>query len=133
MVIFLDIDGVMVPIKSWEKTDILTDGFSKFSESSIKALNKLLTEETKVILTTSHRFSYSIGEWKDIFKKREVNISNIEILPFMGNNRKNNILEWFENNDSNDYLIIDDDKSLNDLPLEMKEKLILTSPMIGLI
>jgi hypothetical protein len=31
MLIFLDIDGVMVPAKSWERPVLLKDGFPAFS------------------------------------------------------------------------------------------------------
>jgi hypothetical protein len=42
-------------------------------------------------------------------------------------------LNWFNlNKVSEEFIIIDDDKSLNDLPTYLKEKLILTSPLIGL-
>ena len=37
-----------------------------------------------------------------------------------------------ENNSSNDFVIIDDDKSLNQLPANLKSHLFLTSPLIGL-
>ena len=31
MLVFLDIDGVMAPAKSWQRPDILEDGFVDFS------------------------------------------------------------------------------------------------------
>ena len=130
--IFLDIDGVMVPMKNWKKSNILDDKFTEFSSKSVDSLNKILTENTIIILTTSHRFNFSINEWLDIFKKRGLKISKMEISNYNGKNRKDEILKWFEENSCDNYIIIDDDKSLNDLPKEMKENLILTSPLIGL-
>jgi hypothetical protein len=42
-------------------------------------------------------------------------------------------LIWFNvNNVDDDYVIIDDDKSLNGLPVFLKDKLILTSSLVGL-
>ena len=128
MVIFLDIDGVMVPIKSWQTPPMLQDGFPDFSVDAVKCLNSKITDETVIVLTTSHRFNYKKEEWIKIFKTRGVVINNIQYLPV--GNRKDEICKYI--NDDMEYIIIDDDKSLNDLPKKIKEKLILTSPMIGL-
>jgi hypothetical protein len=48
-------------------------------------------------------------------------------------NRKDEILNWyFTNKIEDNFIIIDDDKSLNLLPEFLKEKLILTSATVGL-
>jgi hypothetical protein len=48
-------------------------------------------------------------------------------------NRKDEILSWFNSNNVPDnFIIIDDDKSLNALPEYLKRNLILTSSMVGL-
>jgi len=54
-------------------------------------------------------------------------------LPNNVNNlsRKDEIINYLLSN-KEDYLIIDDDSQLNNLPTNIKEKLILTSPLIGL-
>lgn len=135
MIIFLDIDGVMVPAKSWVSPEILNDGFPAFSSHAIRALQQILSEDTIVILTTSHKSNYTILEWKTIFKNRGITINHLQSLPENKNNlsRKVEILNWFEINKIHDpFLIIDDDKSLNDLPISIKENLILTSSMLGL-
>lgn len=129
MVIFLDIDGVMVPIKSWKAPSLLEDGFPEFSSNSVKVLNSKINENTKIVLTTSHRFTYSKEEWVKIFEVRGVGIKDIEFLPY--GNRKDEILKYLT--EDMEYIIIDDDKLLNDLPQKVKEKLILTSSMLGLI
>ena len=42
-------------------------------------------------------------------------------------------INWFNTNEiQEDFIIIDDDKSLNDLPKFFKNRLILTSSLIGL-
>lgn len=136
MIIFLDIDGVMVPAKGWKSPEILDDGFPAFSHNASRIMTTLISEDATVILTTSHQSNYTISEWKDIFKRRGIVIRNLRLL---GNNshnlsRKDEILNWFKVNSPNrDFIIIDDDKSLNDLPVFLKENLILTSPFIGLI
>ena len=87
------------------------------------------------MLTTSHKSNFSIDEWKAISKKRTLNIEKIKSLPEnIGNySRKQEIINWFNlNNCKEGFIIIDDDKSLNDLPDFLKKNFIQTSPYVGL-
>ncbi len=87
------------------------------------------------MLTTSHKSKFTIDEWKSIFKNRGINIEKIKSLPKNFNNlsRKDEIINWFNvNNVDEDFVIIDNDKSLDELPNFLKENLVQTSPCIGL-
>jgi len=135
MLLFLDIDGVMVPAKGWKSPEFLDDGFPAFSSKATIALQHLISENVTVMLTTSHKSNFSIEEWKDIFKSRGVNIQKIKSLPKNLDylNRRDEIVNWFNiNNINEDFIIIDDDKSLNDLPDFLKKNLVQTSSYIGL-
>ncbi len=135
MLIFLDIDGVMVPAKSWKNPELLDDGFPAFSSKAVHVLQQLITNDTTIMLTTSHKTSYTLTRWNEIFKTRGIEINTIKSLDENTNflNRKDEVLNWFNlNNVSEKFVIIDDDKSLNALPDFLKTKLILTSPLIGL-
>lgn len=135
MLLFLDIDGVMVPAKSWENPQLLSDGFPVFSEKATRVLQQLVSDHVTVMLTTSHKSRFSVEEWKHIFHTRGIDIRNLEKLdePSWGTSRMHELLNWFKNNQTNeDFIIIDDDKTLNDLPAFLKNNLILTSPMVGL-
>ena len=135
MKLFLDIDGVMVPTKSWIIPKLLDDGFPAFSSKATTVLQDLISEDITIILTTSHKFRYTIKQWKEIFNKRDLNIDNLKTLDINVDHlsRKEEILHWFNTNDINeDFIIIDDDKSLNDLPIFLKNRLISPSAMIGL-
>jgi len=136
MLIFLDIDGVMVPSVSWKPSQILEDGFAAFSQKAIDALNTLISDKAKIILTTSHKSRFTIDEWKKIFKTRGIEVEKMECLEANADfalKRKEEILRWFNTHSSyGDFIIIDDDKSLNGLPPHLKARLILTSPLIGL-
>lgn len=136
MIILLDIDGVMVPEKSWIMPSILEDGFPEFSSKAVGALKRFISPDTTIILTTSHKSKYSIGEWKNIFTKRGLQIDRLKKLDdnIENLNRKDEITKWFENNNSEEnFIIIDDDKSLNELPDKLKKYWISTNSMIGLV
>jgi len=136
MKLLLDIDGVMVPVSPWKQPDFLSDNFPMFSFKATKALQRILKEtNATIVLTTSHKSTYSIAEWIAIFQRRGIEINTLERLPentaFL--NRREEILNWLsEQNSSEMMIILDDDKSLNDLPSHLKENLLLTSSMIGL-
>ena len=135
MLLFLDIDGVMVPAKSWQSPELLNDGFPAFSLKAVHVLQNLISEDTTVMLTTSHKSRFTVEQWKEIFQKRGLQVDKLKSLEDNNNcqSRKDEVLNWFNlNKVSEEFIIIDDDKSLNDLPTYLKEKLILTSPLIGL-
>ena len=135
MLVFLDIDGVMVPTKSWQQPPILEDGFYAFSEKAVTALNTLLTEHTTIILTSSHRNRFSVDEWKSIFLSRGITCSELLIAPTTASfyNRSEELLNWFQLHQvDSSFLIIDDDSSLQDLPNYLKRNLISPAAMIGL-
>ncbi|RFM26438.1 HAD domain-containing protein [Deminuibacter soli] len=136
MLVFLDIDGVMVPAIGHRRPEVLADGFVAFSNKSARALDRLITEyDATVVLTTSHKSNYSIEEWEKIFKNRGIHSKKVKsIYPNKDHlSRKEEILNWFSlNNTEEDFVIIDDDKSLNGLPKDLKAHLILTSSYVGL-
>jgi hypothetical protein len=136
MMIYLDIDGVMVPANSWKRPEILEDGFPDFSPMAIKALNRIISNSSAdIILTTSHKSKYSIDQWTSIFKRRNIIFNKIKKLPENRKhlNRKDELLRWFTTGRiDNNFIIIDDDKSLNSLPYFFKKRLVQTSGGIGL-
>ena len=67
MLLLLDIDGVMIPAKSWKSPEFLDDGFPAFNKKAIASLQCIISEDVTVILTTSHKSNFSIEEWKNHF------------------------------------------------------------------
>ncbi len=135
MLIFLDIDGVMVSGASWKTPELLEDGFPMFTKKATQALQSLLSPETRVILSTSHRDRFTIAQWQEIFEKRGLRIEKLETLApvSMPSKRKDEILEWFNLHPVPDnFLIIDDDRSLFGLPSYLKDHLVMTSSLVGL-
>lgn len=137
MLILLDIDGVLVPANSWKKPEFMDDGFPVFNLRSVKALQRILSEtNASVVLTTSHKTTYTVPQWKGLLKSRGINPKKIQRLTTnsLHTTRKDEILEWYKNEHlpNEEFVIIDDDKMLNGLPENLKRNLILTSSSIGL-
>ena len=136
MLILLDIDGVMVTAKSWRQPEFLQDGFFAFNNKATLALQNIIREtNANIILTTSHKSKFTVNQWRNIFELRGISLNNINVLPENTKNlsRKEEILQWYNLNKSiDDYIIIDDDKSLNALPEFIKCNLLQTNATVGL-
>ena len=137
MLILLDIDGVLVPANSWKKPEFMEDGFPMFSSKPVKALQRILAEtNASVLLTTSHKSKYNVAQWKGLLKSRGINPKKIHRLTSnsLQISRKDEILQWYNDKrlPNEEFVIIDDDKMLNDLPENIRHNLILTSPSVGL-
>jgi len=135
MFILLDIDGVMVQAAPWKKVELHPDGFFQFLPNAISNLNEIISETgASILLTTSHKSTYSLEKWEELFRNRGIHVKvdrlddNTDLL-----SRKDEILNWFSKTEHrNDFVIIDDDKSLHDLPDHLKEKVVFTQSLIGL-
>jgi hypothetical protein len=136
MLILLDIDGVMVPGTSWKRPEFLSDGFPVFSFKAVKALERIINETgANILLTTSHKLKYDCAHWNNIFRNRDTRVNHIDRLPTDSSklSRKDEILNWYHSsNHSEAFVILDDDKCLNDLPENIKGHLVLTSSSLGL-
>ncbi len=135
MHIFLDIDGVMVPARSWEKPALLSDGFMAFSPSAVKVLQQILKLQVTIVLTSSHRGRFTIDEWKAIFKTRGLEVRKIQINHQMQESlsRKEEVLHWLSQIKGTEaFIVIDDDTSLRTILPSLREKVIMTKPTIGL-
>jgi hypothetical protein len=139
MKFILDIDGVMVHANPHRKVEIDTDGFYKFNRVAVDALNAVINKDgdDELILSTSHRFRFSISQWLEIFRSRGIFTNHISIIDLpvqLKQTRKTEIITWITTHHfkSEEIIIIDDDKSLNELPANLKERLVLTNSYIGL-
>ena len=131
--ILLDFDGVMIPSKPWKPVPLMEDGFYKFDDRAISFLNRIVDETgATIILTTSHKTSYPNLEWKKLFEVRGINCEVKRLDDkLIHSKRIEEIRGWFKLNKDN-FVILDDDKSLNDLETEIKSKLVLTDSGVGL-
>lgn len=138
MIILLDIDGVLETTPTWRQVEIHSDGFMKLNEKALENLS-ILHKRTNasIVLTTTHRINYDETKWKEIFRLRGLNVETIsklnnktEISQLL--DRGTEIKEWVEKKGKGqNYVIIDDDQSINALPEYLKERWVATRPSIG--
>ena len=129
MYLILDLDGVLITNPSWKADRIHSDGYSEFNESCVENLNRLLTlAEFDIWLSSTRRTTKTLTEFNLIFKNRGVKKEIVGFLPEYDDckNRKEEVLKFITEFKTSDFLIIDDDKSLNGLENGLKNKLIST-------
>lgn len=134
-IILLDLDGVMITTKPWESDFILADNFAEFNPKAVTKLNQLLKETGyDIVLTSTRRYAHDIDQMNGFFKTRGIEGQIIEYLPLYDLNlrysRYDEVIRFIMKHRPENYLVIDDDKSLGRLG---NEKWLKTDPMIGLI
>ena len=138
MIILLDIDGVLETTPTWRQVEIHSDGFMKLNEKALENLSTLHKRtNASIVLTTTHRINYDETKWIEIFRLRGLNFETIsklnnktEISQLL--DRGTEIKEWVEKKgEGQNYVIIDDDQSINALPEYIKERWVATRPSIG--
>lgn len=136
--ILLDIDGVLVTTPAWRPVELLPDGFMQFNELDARNLNRIIElTDAEIILTTTHRITYSIEEWRRLLATRGIiatrisKINEVTALSQMGK-RATEIEAWVAKNSERNYVIIDDDPSINGLSGFIKDNFVQTKPMLGL-
>jgi Swiss Army Knife RNA repair-like protein len=138
MTILLDIDGVLVTTPPWRTVEQHEDGFMKFNEEASRNLAELLSKtDAEVVLTTTHRITYSTDKWIDIFQNRGIPVTKLTKLNALTaihemKDRGTEILEWVQNIEgSSKYVILDDDLSINNLPNQIRDKWVKTQSFRG--
>ena len=132
--LILDLDGVLITTPPWKPDEIMEDNYSKFNEECVKNLNSLLSLlPTCIWLSSTRRLNKTLEEFNQIFQTRKIKNS---IEGFLPNNtdlktRKQEVESFIKQNNLKNYLIIDDDKSLNELDSKIKKQLVQTTFLQG--
>ncbi|PTQ94152.1 hypothetical protein C8P68_107218 [Mucilaginibacter yixingensis] len=139
MTILLDMDGVLITEPPWKKVEIADDGFIQFNPKAAKCLSEILSvTNAAIVLTTTHRINFSLDEWMEIFRRRSLfpaSISKVNDVKSVADmdDRYTEVLQWVEKFGAvQNYVIIDDDASLNKLPAYIKNKCVITKSFIGI-
>ncbi len=141
MKLLLDFDGVLITTPSWRKVARLDDGFLAFKPQCAYNIAEVVTSySAEIVLTTTHRIHYDNTTWQQLLENRGIithKVSKINEVKhhFEIGNRCDEIMQWVEQqnniNNNTDFIIIDDDKSLNNLLPNIKNKWIQTDFMLG--
>lgn len=132
--LILDLDGVLITTPSWKQDLIASDGYSQFNKNCVQQINRLLdTQDFEIWLSSSRRKGQTLAVLNTIFSNRGISYPIAGLLPVYENkmNRKEEIELFLSADQYTDFLIIDDDKSLNGLGLSYKSKLVLTQYLKG--
>ncbi len=133
-ILILDLDGVLITTPTWKSDEMDLDGYSKFNNDCVANLNKLLSSyDFEIWLSSTRRTVKTLTEFNLIFTNRNIQQSIKGFLPtYQGfKTRKDEILKFIEEVDISEFLIIDDDKSLNELPKSYQNHLVLTELQKG--
>lgn len=138
MVILLDIDGVLVTEPSWRKVESEADGFMRFNKQSAENLADILAQTgASVVLTTTHRINFTGEQWLEIFRLRGIAINSISKLNEKQSlaemkDRGTEIEDWAKNNSVTNFVILDDDPSINRLPEWVTQRWVIIKPFKGI-
>ncbi|PCJ64858.1 MAG: hypothetical protein COA58_11320 [Bacteroidetes bacterium] len=133
-ILILDLDGVLITTPPWRADEMDSDGYSKFNMNCVNNLNTFLSlSDFEIWLSSSRRTVKTLTEFNKIFENRNIKSCIHAFLPEYPDckTRKDEILRFINEHKTSDFLIIDDDKSLNGLEERYKEKLILTELQKG--
>ena len=104
-----------------------------------KNLAKIIAQtNASIVLTTTHRINYSLDKWQELLQARGINPSSVHKLNDKTTlsempDRAIEIKEWVDKqNNDRQFVIIDDDLSINSLPTSIKDRCVLTKSLIGL-
>jgi len=129
--VLLDFDGVMVKNQPWKVIQRESDGFYSFDKSALKHLKQILNETRAMItLITTHKTKYTDEQWEEIFRRRGIQCRIKKAKEF--DSRIDEVENWYKTRPTDQFVILDDDKSLNDLRSEIKERFVLIESGIGL-
>jgi hypothetical protein len=133
-ILILDLDGVLITTPSWKPDTIAADGYSDFNKNCVAQLNKLLrTYSFEIWLSSSRRKGQSKEFLNTVFASRGILTPITGFLPMHSDrkSRKEEVELFLQEKQLVNFLILDDDKSLNDLESSAKSRLVLTRYLKG--
>jgi hypothetical protein len=128
--IILDMDGVLITTPLWKPDTLHKDGYSDFNETCVQNFNKLASMvAVEVMLSSSRRKTKTLEEFRQIFDNRGMKAILTGFIPVLATTttKSEEIKAYLEETKVKNYLIIDDDLSLNDLPTHIRENCIFTT------
>lgn len=130
-VIILDLDGVLVTTPPWRRDELDVDGYSKFNDNAIENFNMLTNNlNFELWLISDRRKGKTLEQFNEIFKNRNINCQLTGMVPVYGYlTRLEELNKFLVENEIENYILIDDDNSLEGL--QDKSSWVKTKPLIG--
>lgn len=130
-VLILDLDGVLITTPSWRRDELDIDGYSKFNEEAIANFN-MLTDglNFELWLISDRRRGKTLEQFNEIFKSRNIKKQIDGMIPIYGYiTRYQELQNFISENKIENFVIIDDDNSLENL--EDKNFWVKTKSLMG--
>jgi hypothetical protein len=123
-VIFLDIDGVLAPIRRWDR-------YGELEPACVQLLNEIVTRGgAEVIVSSTWRHGRTVAELQELLQAAGFTGSVLDKTPMgaPGAGRGAEIAAWLAEHAVGGYVIIDDHVDLG----ELRARLVVTHPAHGL-
>jgi HAD domain in Swiss Army Knife RNA repair proteins len=124
-VIFLDIDGVLAPIRRWDR-------YGNLDSACIRVLNEIVVRGgADVVVSSTWRYGKTVAELQEILDAQGFIGRVLDKTPVgaAGSDRGDEIVAWLAGHDVGGYVIIDDHV---DMGAPLRTHLVLTQPAHGL-
>ena len=125
-VIFLDFDGVLIPINATVKLD----DYPKPSEEAVRNLN-LVVQVTgaMIVVTSAWRNGRSVGELDKLLSSWGTRVTVLDKTRSIEDDRGNEINSWLISHDVGEYVVVDDDPT--DLDIFARRR-VMPKPEVGI-
>jgi Swiss Army Knife RNA repair-like protein len=123
-VVFLDIDGVLAPIRRWDR-------YGDLDPACIQVLNEIVTRgDADVVVSSTWRYGRTVAELQDILHAQGFTGRVLDKTPAgdPGADRGDEIAAWLASHDVDGYVIIDDHVDMG----QLRAHLVQTHPAHGL-
>jgi hypothetical protein len=122
--IFLDIDGVLAPIRSWDR-------YGDLDPACIHVLNEIVARgQADVIVSSTWRYGKTVAELQEMLEAQGFTGRVLDTTPSgtPGADRGEEIAAWLAEHAVGGYVIIDDHADMG----ELRSHLVQTQPAHGL-
>jgi hypothetical protein len=123
-VIFLDIDGVLAPIRRWDR-------YGDLDPTCIQVLNEIVARAgADVVVSSTWRYGKTVAELQEMLDAQGFTGCVVDKTPTgaPGADRGEEIAAWLAEHAVGGYVIIDDHSNMG----ELRTRLVLTQPARGL-
>lgn len=123
-VVFLDFDGVLAPIRHWDR-------YSDLDPGCIRVLNEIVAAgDADVVVSSTWRHGKTVAELQDMLDAAGFRGCVLDRTPtdMDGASRGDEIAAWLAKHEVDGYVIIDDHADMG----ELGARLVLTRPADGL-